>query len=121
METTLLKALKTAYLELQILSNNSIDIAVKTDSIRANIRNTLAHATGRTAEEVQTETEQTAIIESKLSQININQLDHFEVLEYNRLKALNMSKPEALQVIINTVEGDTSQLSPDLAAIAEEF
>ena len=57
----------------------------------------------------------------QLENINIDNLDFFELSEYNRLKSLNMSKKDALQIIINTVEGDTSQLSEELKEIAEEF
>lgn len=47
-----------------------------------------------------------------------NQLDGLEAWHYaHHIKC--MSKVEALHVIINTVEGDYSQLSPELAPIAE--
>lgn len=53
-----------------------------------------------------------------LEAFDANQLDGLEAWHYaHHLKC--MSKAEALLVIINTVEGDYSQLSPELAEIAE--
>ncbi len=58
-------------------------------------------------------------INSDLEKFNIKNLDTYETMEYNRMKRAKMSKSEALQIIINSVEGDYSQLSPELAKIAE--
>jgi len=55
----------------------------------------------------------------KLEDFDINTLDAFEKMQYDRLSKM-MSKSEALQVIINDVEGDYSQLSPKLSEIAEK-
>jgi hypothetical protein len=55
----------------------------------------------------------------KLEDFDINTLDDFEKMQYDRLSKM-MSKSEALQVIINDVEGDYSQLSPKLSEIAEK-
>jgi len=50
----------------------------------------------------------------------IPRLDDFETFTYNRAIA-NGSKPlHALEVMVNTVEGDTSQLSPALKAFAQK-
>ncbi len=53
-----------------------------------------------------------------LSDFDIDNLDDFETIQYNHF-IKSMSKEEALQVLINTVEGDFSQLSEELAEIAE--
>jgi hypothetical protein len=56
-----------------------------------------------------------------LKDFNINDLDAFERMQYDDMKKKNpsMSKEEILQILINNVEGDYSQLSPKLAKIAE--
>ena len=53
-----------------------------------------------------------------LNSVEIEHLDAFEETVYNDLSK-RMSKAEALQIIINNVEGDHSQLSDVLAEIAE--
>jgi hypothetical protein len=55
----------------------------------------------------------------KLENFDLDNLDMFEEMLYNDFSK-NMTKSEALQIIINTVEGDFSQLSEELAEIAEE-
>lgn len=54
-----------------------------------------------------------------LEDFDISSLDDFEKMQYDRLSKM-LSKSEALQVIINDVEGDYSQLSPKLSKIAEK-
>jgi predicted transcriptional regulator len=54
----------------------------------------------------------------KLASFDILKLDDFEKQQYEH-HIKSMSKAEALQILINTVEGDYSQLSKDLAKIAE--
>jgi len=53
-----------------------------------------------------------------LEAFDIDQLDGLELWHYNH-HIKSMTKAEALQVIINTVEGDYSQLSSGLAELAE--
>jgi len=53
-----------------------------------------------------------------LENFNIDNLDIFEEMLYNDYTK-HSSKVEALQLLINSVEGDYSQLSEDLAKIAE--
>ncbi len=53
-----------------------------------------------------------------LENLDIEELDAFEITIYNNYSK-SMSKVEALQIIINNVEGDHSQLSESLAEIAE--
>ena len=55
----------------------------------------------------------------KLENFNLENLDDFEIIQYNDF-IKNMSKAEALQIIINNVEGDFTQLSEDLAKAAKE-
>lgn len=54
-----------------------------------------------------------------LKNFDIDNLDEFESRQYdNYIKS--MPKEEALQILINSVEGDFSQLSPELAELAEK-
>ena len=53
-----------------------------------------------------------------LVKFDVNKLDEFEKFQFNNL-IKSLSKADALQVLINNVEGDYSQLSSDLAKIAE--
>jgi hypothetical protein len=55
----------------------------------------------------------------RLVNFDIDDLDQYEEMVYNDMKK-NNTKASTLQVIINTVEGDYTQLSPKLAEIAEE-
>ena len=57
--------------------------------------------------------------QQKLQNFNIDNLDMFELMQYNDLK-YSLSKVEALQIIINNVEGDFTQLSDELSEIAQE-
>lgn len=57
--------------------------------------------------------------QEKLQNFDIDNLDMFELMQYNDLK-YNLTKVEALQILINNVEGDFSQLSEQLAEIAEQ-
>jgi hypothetical protein len=57
-------------------------------------------------------------VTSLLENFDVNDLDMFETMQFNNyIKSL--SKKDALQILINTVEGDTTQLSEKLAVIAE--
>jgi len=53
-----------------------------------------------------------------LVKFDVNKLDEFEKFQFNDL-IKSLSKADALQVLINNVEGDYSQLSSDLAKIAK--
>jgi hypothetical protein len=57
-------------------------------------------------------------INERLNDFNIDNLDMFERMQYDHF-IKSISKAEALQVLINSVEGDTTQLSKHLAYIAE--
>ena len=57
-------------------------------------------------------------INSELEDFDLDNLDPFETMQYENYSK-SMSKVDALQVLINTVEGDYSQLSPELAELAE--
>ena len=61
------------------------------------------------------------IVKHALSDFDIDNLDAFETNEFNYIKSKNtqMSKSEILQILINNVDGDTTQLSECLAEIAE--
>jgi len=56
-----------------------------------------------------------------LENFEIDDLDTFERFLYDDMKSrnVNMTKPEILQILINSVEGDFSQLSPKLAKVAK--
>ena len=56
---------------------------------------------------------------SNLVNFDIDNLDDFETTQYQNFSK-SMSKAEALQVLINSIEGDYSQLSEQLRGIAEE-
>ena len=58
--------------------------------------------------------------ESVLNNFNIDNLDMFETMQYDQY-IKSSTKVEALQLLINTVEGDFTQLSEELSEIAEEF
>ena len=58
-------------------------------------------------------------INNKLENFDVESLDMFEEMQYNDY-VKHSTKVEALQILINTVEGDFSQLSEGLAEIAEE-
>jgi hypothetical protein len=56
-----------------------------------------------------------------LSSVNIDNLDPVELFHYNHYsKNGKMTKEEIFQVIINTMEGDFSQLSDELRIRAEK-
>jgi hypothetical protein len=56
-----------------------------------------------------------------LSSVNLDNLDPLERMQYDHITASGkVSKEEALQVLINTTEGDFSQLSDDLRIRAEK-
>jgi hypothetical protein len=57
-------------------------------------------------------------VDVNLRNFDLEELDLFERKMYEDF-IQSMSKEEALQIIINTVEGDYSQLSESLAEIAE--
>jgi hypothetical protein len=58
-------------------------------------------------------------INSELEDFDLDNLDTFETMQYDNYSK-SMSKVDALQILINTVEGDYSQLSPELAELAEK-
>lgn len=61
-------------------------------------------------------------IEEHLEKINIyNDLDAYEYDQYKKFTDNGMSKVDALKVIINNVEGDTSQLSKKLASVSKKM
>lgn len=49
-----------------------------------------------------------------LSSVNIDSLDRIERRWYDDFTSKGRSKEDALKIIINTTEGDLSQLSPEL-------
>jgi len=53
-----------------------------------------------------------------LEDFNLDSLDMLEKFHYETFSK-SLPKEEALQIIINTVEGDHTQLSEELAKIAE--
>jgi len=55
----------------------------------------------------------------ELVNFDLDELDNFEQMQYEKF-VQSMPKAEALQIIINGVEGDYSQLSEALATIAEK-
>jgi len=58
-------------------------------------------------------------VSNELKNFNLDDLDIMEDFHYKHFSK-NMPKEEALQVIINSVEGDYSQLSDKLRQIAEK-
>jgi len=58
-------------------------------------------------------------MKNPLTQIDPENLDMYERQEYDTFR-MSMNHEEALQIIINNVEGDYSQLSDCLAEIALE-
>jgi Uncharacterized protein conserved in bacteria (DUF2213) len=50
-----------------------------------------------------------------LSAVNLNGLDDYEIRVYEDMIKKGRTKEDALKIIINTVEGDSSQLSKELA------
>jgi len=59
-------------------------------------------------------------IESDLEAFDVSKLDAFEQMQYSDL-IKHSTKVEALKILINNVEGDFSQLSPNLNDIAEMY
>jgi hypothetical protein len=55
----------------------------------------------------------------KLVNFDVDDLDEYETMVYNDFSE-KLGKARALQILINNVEGDYTQLSPELAEIAEE-
>jgi hypothetical protein len=58
-------------------------------------------------------------IDSELEDFDLDNLDPFETMQYNNFSK-SMGKVGALQVLINSVEGDYSQLSEELSELAEK-
>ena len=56
---------------------------------------------------------------SRLEGFDLDELDNFERMQYEH-HVKSMGKVEALEVIVNTVEGSFSQLSEGLRELAEE-
>jgi hypothetical protein len=63
---------------------------------------------------------QRVITRNKLTDFDINDLDAFERMQFTDLTSKGLTKENALQVLINSVEGDYSQLSDELGEIAME-
>jgi hypothetical protein len=60
-------------------------------------------------------------VEDLLKKFDIYDLDDFEYMQYDDMVNNRGFKKEfALQILINTVEGDFTQLSPKLAKIAKK-
>ena len=59
-------------------------------------------------------------IESELEAFDVSKLDAFEQMQYSDF-IKHSTKVEALKILINNVEGDFSQLSPNLNDIAEMY
>jgi hypothetical protein len=60
-------------------------------------------------------------VNDDLENFDTNKLDEFEYMQFTNFTEKNkMSKKDALQILINNVEGDYSQLSPKLRAIAKK-
>jgi len=57
---------------------------------------------------------------AEISGFDVENLDLYEKMRYERLISHNMSKKEALNVLINDVDGDYSQLSPELRKYAKK-
>jgi hypothetical protein len=57
-------------------------------------------------------------IDAELEDFDLDNLDPFETMQYNQF-VKSSGKVGALQILINTVEGDYTQLSPELAELAE--
>ena len=57
-------------------------------------------------------------IDAELEDFDLDNLDPFETMQYNNFSK-SSGKVGALQILINSVEGDYSQLSPELAELAE--
>tara|TARA_R110000851_G_scaffold332717_1_gene509617 strand:- start:650 stop:1054 length:405 start_codon:yes stop_codon:yes gene_type:complete len=57
------------------------------------------------------------MIITELQNFDLDQLDMIEKQDYDNFSR-NMSKEESLQIIINNVEGDYSQLSEELSILA---
>jgi hypothetical protein len=58
-------------------------------------------------------------IDAELEDFDIDELDDFETMQYNQFLP-SSGKVGALQILINNVEGDYSQLSEELAELAEK-
>jgi hypothetical protein len=58
-------------------------------------------------------------IDAELEDFDIDNLDPFETMQYNQF-VKSLGKVGALQVLINSVEGNYSELSPELAELAEK-
>ncbi len=59
-------------------------------------------------------------IQNAFNDFDVDTLDLFEERMYNNL-IKESTKEEALKILINSTEGDYTQLSPDLAALAQEI
>ena len=58
-------------------------------------------------------------IDAELEYFDVDNLDDFETMQFNHHFPI-LGKVGALQVLINSVEGDYSQLSPELSELAEK-
>lgn len=61
-------------------------------------------------------------VDDDLENFDVSQLDAYESMQYNHfIEKSKLSKKEALQVLINSVDGDYSQLNPKLRKIARKY
>ncbi len=56
----------------------------------------------------------------ELESVDPRTLDMFEQREFKRFQEMKLPKAKAMQMLINSVEGDYSQLSPRLAKVAQK-
>lgn len=66
-----------------------------------------------------THTNNETVFEKALAAFDTSTLDVLEMQQYLHHK-IESSKADALQILINSVEGDYSQLSPALAKLAQQ-
>jgi hypothetical protein len=64
--------------------------------------------------------QETKVTTPDLASVDIDKLDPIERRWFDKYSKLVLTKEEALQIIINTIEGDWSQLSPELRVRAEK-
>jgi len=111
--------------------SSKANYVAKRDIIAVTLKNgqTIESANGywvkKTAKPIPTQISTNAVmsslknIDEELENFDLDDLDPFEMMQYSDFKK-NMSKKEALQIIINNVEGDYSQLSNELGELAEK-
>jgi hypothetical protein len=96
---TLVNACRTAYEQLQVLSNLNTSIAIQTDSTRASLRNALSETTGQPGRELQEEVETEAYQQVKyLAKSNV------------LAERISNARLDKLQDLINTLENDDGNI-----------